>query len=360
MGFIFSRLWSNSRQVKEVVLNCLIENEFRPSPEEKDRLHQLISDLIGIMTWNLAAKSCLEKNNDDILAGALKMEIIRWNIFLFNVLSITYDAGSISKIRENLSSNTVESVNYALEMMDIVIDDTIKPKLISLLDAVPDEDKLRNLFHFYPGEVPDYTKLLDDIINRDYNLISIWTKACVLRSIHELEGDDLTESVIALLFSPEKILQEESARLISRTSYELYKTVSKRIPVSSRKHLDIIAHGDYHEEDLLFVKVEFLSGCFNSPGEEELIPLAEKPVYVSSYKEAGRFFPEGCILWRLRKDKEVPEPEMYYSEKSGSTVTDSGDSCYILPFKAIEEHQYQYPENSFEILNYIDKYEVLT
>ena len=357
LGFIFSRLWSNSRQVKELVLKCLMENEFSPSTEEKDRLHQFISELIGIETWNLAAKICLEKNNEEILAEAINKEIKRWNTFLFNVLSITYDAGSISKIRENLASNTVESVNYALEMMDIVIDDTIKPKLSSLLDAVPDEVKLRNLFHFYPGEVPDYTKLLDDILNRDYNLISIWTKACVLRNIHELEGDDLTESVVALLFSPEKILQEESARLISRTSYELYKTVSKRIPVSSRKHLDIIAHGDYNEEDLLFVKVEFLSGCFISTAAEELIPLADKLVYVSSCKEAGRFFSGGCILWRLRKNKEVPEPELYYSEQSGTPLTDSDDSCYILPFKVIEEHQYQYPENSLEILNYIDRYE---
>ena len=36
-------------------------------------------------------------------------------------------------------------------MIDIVIDDSIKPKLISLLDVVPDEEKLRNLYQFFPG-----------------------------------------------------------------------------------------------------------------------------------------------------------------------------------------------------------------
>ena len=98
--------------------------------------------------------------------------------FLFNILSITYDSGSIMKISENLESETVESVNYALEMIDIVIDDSIKPKLISLLDVIPDEEKLKNLYQFFPGEIPHHNKLIEDIINRDYNLLSLWTKAC--------------------------------------------------------------------------------------------------------------------------------------------------------------------------------------
>jgi len=215
-AFLFSRLWSNSRLLKETTVKCLIDCEFKPSGEDKDRLHQMISDIIGLMTWNLSAKTCLEKSNDTYLLDVLEKEMNRWNRFLFNLLSVTYDPGSIKKIKENLERETVESVNFALEMMDIVIDDSIKPKLISLLDVVPAEAKLRNLYQFFPGEVPKYENLLENIINRDYNLLSLWTKACTLRHIPEIEGDDMAESVAALLFSPEPVLQEEAARLIVR------------------------------------------------------------------------------------------------------------------------------------------------
>jgi ATP:ADP antiporter, AAA family len=357
--FLFSRLWSNSRHVKEIVLKSLIDCGFIPSSEDKDRLHQLISDVIGIMVWNLSAKVCLEKNNDIVLAAMMRKEIDRWNKFLFNILKITYEGGSISKIHENLSSDTVESVNYALEMIDIVVDDSIKPRLTSLLDVVTDEAKLRNLFHFYPGEIPQYDELLDDILNRDYNLISIWSKASTLRKLTELEGDDLTESVIALLFSPEQILQEESARLITRTSHELFRTVSKRLPSSMRTYLTKITNGKNYTEDLLFEKVQFLSGCFKSISEDELLPLAGKMKCVRSSKEASLFTSGDFISWRIPVGNQLPCPQLHYSGNSNSPVYESeSHSYYLLPFKAIEEHQYQFPEDSPGILTYIENYEV--
>ena len=59
VGFLFSRLWSNSRQLKEAAVKYLINCKFRPSEEDKHLLHQLISEVIGLITWNLSAKICL-------------------------------------------------------------------------------------------------------------------------------------------------------------------------------------------------------------------------------------------------------------------------------------------------------------
>ncbi|MEZ5012490.1 MAG: hypothetical protein R2744_13345 [Bacteroidales bacterium] len=41
-------------------------------------------------------------------------------------MSLLHDS-SIEKIRENLEAGTVESVNFALEMLDTVVDESIKP-----------------------------------------------------------------------------------------------------------------------------------------------------------------------------------------------------------------------------------------
>jgi ATP:ADP antiporter, AAA family len=360
-SFLFLRLWSNSRQLKEVALKCLIGCEYKPSEEERDRLHQFISDIIGLMTWNLAAKVCLEKNNDTFLLDIMNKEISRWRTFLFNLLSITYDSASINKIRENLESETVESVNYALEMIDIVIDESIKPKLILLLDVVSDEEKLKNLHHFFPGEVPDYNNLLESFINHDYNILSLWTKACTLRSLNEMEGNDMSESVVALLFSPEVLMQEESAKLIVRTSRELYRSVSLRIPALSKKKLDKIVNGETHEKDLLYGKVRFLSECFPGIPEDKLLPLSISMKYISYSEGVSNIFPDNCIIWSFADDMPDREVKIHYDESGSGSDTGSAErgnaSHYILPLNSVEEYNFQFPEESLEILKYIDNKE---
>ena len=217
---------------------------------DKERLDQLISDIVGVMAWNLSARRCLEKNNDALLLSEIDKEITRWNKFLLNLLSISYDASAISRIMQNLEYGTVESVHYAHAIIDIMIDESIKAKIISLLDVVPDDEKLKNLSMFFPVEVPQYGKLLEEILNRDYNLISVWTKACVLRYHPGIKDDEMAESVVALLFSPESILQEEAVRLIARSDLKLYRSVYSRIPVASRKHLDRIIDGESDPEGI--------------------------------------------------------------------------------------------------------------
>jgi hypothetical protein len=169
-SYLFSRLWSGYRIIREIAVTGLLEAGFHPSPEEKDKLHQMISDIIGLITWNLAAKICLARSNDPDLLHELEKDNERWRTFLFNLLSVCYDRVSVEKIRENLGKDTVESGNFALEMIDLVVDESIKPKIIALLDIVPDEVKIKNLWHFFPGEIPSHEKLIEDIINRDYNL----------------------------------------------------------------------------------------------------------------------------------------------------------------------------------------------
>jgi hypothetical protein len=358
-GFIFSRLMSNSRQLKEISVKCLVNCKFRPSEEEKQKLNQLISDVIRSITWYLSARVCLEKANDKFLLEKINSEIDRWNIFLFNILIITYNEGTISLIRKNLESETIESVIYALELTDIVIAPEIKSQLISLLDVAPDEEKLSNLYQFFPGAIPIRKKLLEDIINRDYNLISLWTKACTLRSITKIECDDLAESVTALLFSPEAIIREESASVIARSRPELYASPSKRLSDSVRNRLDDIIIGKAEKNDLLFEKVLFLSKNFKGIAEDELLPLASEMRYYENLTGTAAETEQDFILWTL--DRETQQVRLVYGRDMrlpGKKLIGSDKiSFYILSLNAIEEYQFQYPDNSYEILKYIDDIE---
>ncbi len=151
--------------------------------------------------------------------------------------------------------------------------------------------------------------LFEDIINCDYNLISVWTKACTLRSIAEIEEEDLGESVVALLFSPEELLREESARLIARSGKELYKTTSERIPEATRKQLDKIIAGEITEKELVFEKVRFLTSCFKEIKEDELLFLADKMLFARNDERGIYSQPSNTIAWSFSSEKS--EPEIY-------------------------------------------------
>jgi hypothetical protein len=243
----------------------------------------------------------------------------------------------------------------------MVVSDTVRPKLISLLDVVPDELKLKNLLQFFPGQISEHKKLLEDIINRDYNLISLWTRACALRSITDIEGDDMSESVMALLFSPEEIIQEESAYLISRSKPALYHSASARIAEPKRKRLDIIIDKKIKKEELLFEKVLFLSRYFGGIPEDELLPLASEMNFVTDQVAGFRGAPEGFIIWVLTKTDEADEVFVLYNGETDKTIglkySGRNVSFYILPLSSVEEYHFQFPDKSFEILEYIDKIE---
>jgi AAA family ATP:ADP antiporter len=358
--FLFSRLWSNSRLLRETALENLIKCNYRVTEEDKDRLHQLISEVIGIIVWNISARVTIARKNDTSLLEPLNGETARWNSFLFRLLSIAYDSGSVEKIRENLDSGTVESVNFALEMIDIVINEAIKPKLVPLLDVIPDEDKVKALYQFYPGEIHEYGKLIEDLINRDYNLLGIWIRACAIRSLNDIENENIGESLVALLFSPEKILQEESARMLSRYDKELYKSASSRISAGKRDQLDAIIDGERAEGELLYEKVRFLSECFPGLSKEDLLLPAETMKHVKDVQSADLDLPGGYILWQVhsgKPGKEVRITSEPLGTKETKTFRDSCDFLYLLPLNTIKEYNFRFPEKSQEIMEYIESKE---
>lgn len=355
--FLFSRLWSNSRQVKETAMKCLIDFNFKAPDEERDRLHQYISDLIGIITWNIAARITITKKNENLLLDAINKEINRWSTFLFNLLSVTYDSGSIKRIKENLESGTVESVNYALEMIDIVIEDSIKPKLIPLLDVIPDEERVKSLYQFFPGEVTSYQKLIEDIVNRDYNLLGIWIRACAIRNTSRIEHPGLTESLIALLFSPEEILREEAAMLISRSDKAVYESVSNRLPVQVRSSLRKIIDGGTFPDELIYKKVRFLSTVFAEMPEENILYLAGKLQYSNGVDSSVLTSPGRYIVWSNDPGKGWNNPEVVYESKAKQkkvTRKESGVFRYVLPLNQVEQFLRQFPEHTAEIMKYIE------
>jgi hypothetical protein len=54
LSFIYSRLWSNSRKIKELALRILAEGGYKAPHTEKERLENYVYEITGFLTWMLS------------------------------------------------------------------------------------------------------------------------------------------------------------------------------------------------------------------------------------------------------------------------------------------------------------------
>jgi hypothetical protein len=359
--FLFERLWSNSKDVKEVALDCLVECNFKVPEEEKGRINQLICEVTRTLVWIISAQISLRKSGVESLIEPLSKEIFYWKRFLFRLLFITYESGRVESIRKPLTDNETDITRFFPGLFDMIFNEPKKTYFWFFNRFLSDDQKLDRLNQFFPGEMPYYKNLVDDLLNRDYNQISLWTKACALRSIKEIKDENIGESVTALMFSPEEILQEEAAKLIARSDIQKYRSVAQRIPALTKVRLDKIIANETQVMELLFEKTNFLSSLFPEIPEDKLLYIAKEMKYLKNSPEEYIFDPGGIILWNYRSDAANPDlVKVFYEVKeefNKINLPHVDSHVYILSLRTIEEFHYLFPDNSFAILKYIDDHE---
>ena len=356
-SFLFERLWSAQRDLRMEAMKGLGKCNFVADEDEKNKIIQEIHKVVGLLTWNTAAAVSLRANNDSLLLDSINDESEWWMDFLFGLLELIYDSRSFEKIKSNLESGTVESVNLALEMIDIIVEESIKPRLAALLDVVNEEEKLKNLFQFYPGEVPEYDSLLIDLINTDYNRIGVWAKACALKSLHSIENIDNPDFLVALLFSPFRILREEALKNLKERFDDPQDYFGERTPVKYREHINMMLQGKLSQRDEIFVKANFISEILPGLTRNDAVELAgvlqhsqgipsiENRDYDFISWNANRSSPDPVIRWSIAGRASEPDPGDY-----------SKNEMYTMNIETLAGIIFHKPALAEHILNYLENY----
>lgn len=163
-----------------------------------------------------------------------------------------YDEQSIQLVKENIESRTSEGVTFAIELLDVFLDDDIKPFILAVLDDIPVEEKLSRLQNFFPRDNYDSKEVLMQIINQDYNNISPWTKACAIYAYRKTPDAQVCDDLIANLFNQDQLLKETAAYVIHCLDENLYHKHTARLSKDEKVKLDeAICPEEY--EDFEFV-----------------------------------------------------------------------------------------------------------
>jgi AAA family ATP:ADP antiporter len=223
----------------------------------------LIDEEMAKTIWNMAAITELPKDEAVYtdLREALKEEVTHNGEQVFMLLSLLYDAQSVSLVKENVQSETSEGIAFGIELLDMFISSELKPKLYPLIDDMPIQEKVRKLHDYFPREEFTPRQLINNILNRDSNQLSRWVKACAIHTLGFMEDYETNYGILAHIFNKDMLLKEVAAWVVYHRDKDRFDQVMERLPISDRQQLiDTIKDNKLYDglDDGYFLLVEIV------------------------------------------------------------------------------------------------------
>jgi ATP:ADP antiporter, AAA family len=269
LDFLWKKVDYPDKKIVSEILLSLSYLGFMARDFQAARIKIILDSEIGDIAWNIKTTLDIPKETDiDLMIIDAFLEEDRRNYDnLFILLSMIYDSQNILLIKENIQDGTSDSITFAVEMMDVFVEDELKPKLFPVLDDLTVENKLKKLNDFYPPEdFESYEDLLLQVINRDYNRINRYTKALALYRICQMPDSKVSDDIIANLFNPDPFILQTAAFAIYTIDTDAYHKHTLRLKPTIKKDLDKailppVYRGegeDFHQKLLLIERVLFL------------------------------------------------------------------------------------------------------
>ena len=262
MEMLWNKIDYPDKIISSQALESLSETGFRASLSQITRIKYAIDSNISDITWNMAAYLEVPDNRStQQLREALKEENEHDIRHIYTLLSMLYDAKSIYLIKQNLESATSEGITYAIELLDVLLSEDLKQKIIPILDDLSISEKIKKLQVFYPRAKLSTQLVLKFLINRDFTQSNRWTKTCSLYHIGRLKINEFKYDLIANLFNPDKMVREMAAWGIYNINPDIYKENAQRLSEEDRQALDEVIldrEVEIGQGNLIYEKVRFL------------------------------------------------------------------------------------------------------
>jgi hypothetical protein len=205
------------------VLLALSALNYHADHQEMILIKQTIEKNIGIMVWIMASIQDISQDvRASYLTNALQVELTEKKEMIFLLLSLIYDAHIIRLVRENIESGKNESKIFALEVSDMTVSAEIKEVLLPLFDDISNQERLALLRYRFPQQALGILERLNDIINKDYNEIRTWTKACAIELLIHFDKEEVMGILRANLVNPSRMISETAGWVLHALDPEQY------------------------------------------------------------------------------------------------------------------------------------------
>lgn len=210
-----NRMHHPDGEVRFRALLSLSNLEYRAVASETSFIGETIEETVNHLTWVLASLHDLSATQGtEELKQALLQELEEKKEQVFLLLSLLYDAKTITHIRENIESKDTNARIYALEISDMTVSADIRDFFFPIFDDLAIHDRLQKLSHRFPQEKMEPFDRVCDIINQEQARVNHWTRSCAINALQVTgaHDPDMTASLLAAnLVHPDRLIGEVAA-----------------------------------------------------------------------------------------------------------------------------------------------------
>jgi HEAT repeat protein len=273
LALLIDKINFPEKRVRDQVIISLQSCSYQAKGGEFIAIKQRIEESIGNAAWSMAAlMDVKEDENVTLLKSALASEIDGYRKQGFILLSLIYEPQSIQLVQDSFTSGSGGSKVYALELLDVFMDEDLKNILFPIFEDMSVAERLQLLEAEFPQQGLETVERLQSAINGEYTKVDRWTKACALYVLAEVAGKRILDELIAALFHPDHMLRETAAWCLHRLDPAAYAAHLSRLPDEIQRELDELirpvvagqqngSHTRITVENVLFLKeTRLLSG----------------------------------------------------------------------------------------------------
>ena len=249
MALLAAKLDSPERTVRRRAIELLVGAGYSATPPQIPLVERVAETLIRDMVWDMGVLVALQDAPDsDGVRDAVETELTEGRRWLFDLLSLIYDPGSVTAVREILEVGSPQAVVHALEILDLLISPVLKPLVFPLLEGQTHLAIVRKLELLVPRQSFTPYEALRALVSRDYGRIGVWTRAVALDRLGR-DAACVPGDLVAFLFHPEPMIREVAAIRIAARDRRAWETHRKRLGFDVREALDaIVGAADAQQE----------------------------------------------------------------------------------------------------------------
>lgn len=284
--FLRKNMSNPNRYIKEKVIRSLRNLGYTSTVTEQAYLLQELDDYMSIYSWVLSVQEDLSLDYEEESELMIVLEREKEQIILkaFTILEVVY--GSKFNVIALLNGEQEEEVrDYLIEIADLLLPEDVKNKLLPFLEASTQYEMMNRYNEIFPQNRLSVEERLKDIINKDYNRISRWTKSVALLELKHYEAVSVTPVLVANAISSSKVVSETAFYVLRIVNPARFRSLFKVIDEQKNKfHKAIMEPLEWlaSEEDLLICKLRRLRGIprLELLSNEDLQRILLRSVYI--------------------------------------------------------------------------------
>jgi AAA family ATP:ADP antiporter len=286
IDLLLNKLENQSRRVTMHSIEALHESKFQASQLNMHRILNFIVRVINTIGWNYLLHTYLPKKNKyHDLRLSYGREIEMNYELLFDLLSLIYNPHAIAEIRQLIEDGSKADISHAIELLDHIIYDDIKPVLFPIMENIPAKEVVKRLQYYFPIEKMSEEEMISSTLTRDYNLLSLYPRICAMQLMLKMPQIKVSNELVSNLFHPNRLMREVAATIIYKKDPELFKDVAKRLDPDVIVELtEVIKNADIKDKLLIIDKLKLLRQTLKiSQLEEELLIEISQSIIAANY-----------------------------------------------------------------------------